>query len=122
MNGKTSAPTNPTGDSEWHSLPLSFFRLYGGVTCGLMIVTLGSDYDGDAYKSFWWDKAGDSAAGMTLGFEAGANFYKGSFGLDLRYRLSACSEMTGDDFFEEDNGDNRRFGQHGISIGLGFMF
>jgi hypothetical protein len=102
--------------------PTSFLQVYGGMSLGLMVVSLGAGYDGNADEAFWGDRSGVSAVGMTLGFEAGINLYKGPFGLDLRYRLARCSEISGDNFFEEDNGDNRVFSHHGFMIGLGFMF
>ena len=102
--------------------PISHLEFYGGITAGIMILSLGSEYASDADDSIWGDNAGETAAGLSLGFELGATLYAGPLGLDLRYKFARSGNMTGDNVFPESYSGDRSFGHHGLAIGIGFMF
>ena len=102
--------------------PFSHLEFYGGLTLGVMILALGESYGGDADDSYWGIYAGESANGMSIGFELGATFYAGSLGLDLRYKLARAGTLSGDVIFPEDYTGDASFTHKGLMIGLGFMF
>ncbi len=101
--------------------PTNNLEFYGGVTGGIMILTLGDEYSSDATEPFWVNY-GESAVGMSLGFEIGATLYGGPFGLDMRYKYAKAGNMTGDVLFPEAYTGDRSFGHQGLAIGIGFMF
>ena len=101
------------------------FQVYGGLSVGVMILTLGNSYGDDASNTYWGSNAGESAAGFSLGFELGISAWLGIIGVDLRYKLSKSPKMSGEVLFSDafaDSGGDASFGHHGLTVGLGFLY
>lgn len=108
--------------------PTEFLQIYGGGTLGAMVLFLGENYYDGATDPFWGTEAGETAVGLSLGFEIGANLFLKQFGFDIRYKLSKSPSLSADniyrfsDEYDQDFNGDRSFGHHGLTLGLGFMF
>lgn len=101
--------------------PTSYLQCYGGLTMGVLVLVLGSDYDQDATSAYWVNE-GEAATGVSFGVELGTTFFWNSFGLDLRYKYVRSGALTGEVIFPDEYDGDKSFGHHGLLIGLGFMF
>jgi len=101
-------------------------QVYGGITLGYFLFTLGSDYDGNATMSFWADPySGSEASGMSLGFELGADYTLGPLCLSLRYKFSRSGYLEGEYIFTQESesmGGDNSFGHHGLVLGAGLAW
>ena len=93
------------------------FQVYGGVTAGYFIFTLG---DGD----YWSPFEGESAGGFCFGIEVGMDYFLGDFCLNASYKLSYSPDLTGDkiftDTYQDESGGDTSFGTSGLVVSAGF--
>lgn len=90
-------------------------QIYGGVTLGYLILTLGE----------YWVNVDESASGLSFGFEAGTDFFLGNFCVSLRYKFSYSGNLAGDVVFtdtDKSNGVDTSFGTSGLILGAGYSF
>ncbi len=90
-------------------------QVYGGVTLGYYILTLG-DY---------WSNVDESASGFAFGIETGVDFFMGDFCLTMQYKYSFSGGITGDVVFTDAQvalGVDNTIGTSGLILGLGFTF
>ena len=92
-------------------------QVYGGVTLGYYIFTLGD---------YWETDEGEIASGFAFGIEAGADYFLGNICLSLQYKLSYSPDLTGTTIFTDDYqdlvGGDTSFGTSGLILSAGYSW
>jgi len=96
--------------------PKRNYQLFAGLTIGYFYLELG-----DYWAQYGFE--GENAAGVSYGFEVGADYYLGRFSISIKYKLAYSGAISGDKIFTDDavdeNGFDPSFGTSGLVLSVG---